>query len=129
MECLRRLINTESFDDEAGYALAVCNLKQSPKDLSTDARAEDHALRGMQALLRRPAVKLLARLKKEKALDAADLYFVGFHFADTTGSDREFGEQLLKHVAESWPRSPEGKDAKSKLKLSTAAAPKPRAKK
>jgi hypothetical protein len=117
VECLRRLINTESFDDEARYALSVCNLKLSPKDLASQARAEDHALRGFQALLRNTAFKLVDRLKKDKTLDAADLCYVGFHWCEAIGDDRQAGTQLLEHVARRWPRSPSGRAARNKLKL------------
>ena len=117
VECLRRIIHTESFDDEARYALSVSNLKLSPKDLSAQMRAEDHALRGFQTLLRSREFKLFDRLKKDKALDAADMHYVGFHFSEATAEDKDFGEQLLAHVAKTWPRSDEGKAAKAKLKL------------
>lgn len=117
VECLRRLTNSELFDDEMRYALTVCNLKVSPKELSPQMRAEDHALRGIQSLLRVPAFKLADRLKKDRALDPADLFYVGFHFAELTGDDKALGVALLDHVAKSSPRSAEGKAAKNKLKL------------
>jgi len=120
VECLRRLMNTESFDDDTRYALSVCNLKQSPKDLSPHARSEDHALRGFHALLRSPGFGLLERLTKDATLEAADLYYVGFHFSEAPGEDQTFGEQLLRHVAKRWPRSEIGRAAKGKRKLSAS---------
>ncbi len=116
VECLRRIVHSERFDDEARYALSVCNLKLSPKDFGPSMRAEDHALRGFHALLRSRAFPLLARLGKDKALDAADLYYVGFHFAEMVGDEHAFGAQLLAHVTKRWPRSPEGRSAKGRLK-------------
>lgn len=121
VEYLRRLIHTEKFDDETRFALSVANLKLSPRDISLQRRMEDHALRGFQALLHGRTFKLLDHLKKEKALDAADLFYVGFHFAETTGDDRLFGEETLRHVAKTWPRSEEGRAAKSKLKVAAGA--------
>ena len=117
VECLRRLVGTETCDDEVRYELSVCNLKVSPKDLTPHVRAEDHALRGIQGLLRNKAFKLLDRVKKDKTLDAADLYYLGFHFAEATTEDREFGRELLAHVAKRWPKSEQGKAAKHKAKL------------
>ena len=117
VECLRQLVNTESFDDETRYELGVCNLKQSAKDLAPQLRLEDYAIRGLQALLRNRAFDLLPRLKKDKALDAADLFYVGFHFSEVLGDEKQFGEQLLQHVVKRWPRSPEAKAARNKLKL------------
>ena len=117
IECLRRLTNAELFDDEARYALSFCNLKVSPKDITPHVRAEDHALRGFQALLRNSDFKLAERLKKDKALDSADWFYIGFHFAEAPGDERAFGVALLEHLAKTAPKSAEGKAAKNKLKL------------
>lgn len=117
VECLRRLIHTESFDDEARYALSACNLKLSLKDVTPQARAEDHALRGFHALLRNRTFDLVDRFQKDKTLDASDLYYVGFHFAETPGEDRDLGNRILEQVAKRWPKSEEGVAAKKILKL------------
>lgn len=115
--CLRHLTSSERFDDEARYALSICNLKVSPKDITPHRRAEDHALRGLQGLLRVPAFKLAERLKKDKTLEAADLFYVGFHFSELSGEEKAFGVTLLDHLAKTEPRTAEGKAAKNKLKL------------
>jgi HEAT repeat protein len=115
--CLRRLTSSERFNDEARYALSVCNLKVSSKDITPHRRIEDHALRGLQGLLRVPAFKLADRLKKDKTLDASDLFYVGFHFAEVAGEEKTFGVALLEHLVKTAPRSTEGKAAKNKLKL------------
>lgn len=117
VDCLRRLINSERFDAETRYALCVCNLKASPKDMTSHARVEDHALRGLQALVRIPALKLADRLQKDKTLDAADRFYVGFHFAESTGDEKALGVTLLQHLFKTAPKSAEGKAAKNKLKL------------
>ncbi len=117
VECLRRLTNTELFDDEARYALSVCNLKASSKDINPHVRAEDYALRGFQALLRNPAFKLAERLKKDKMLDSADRFYVGFHFAESPGEEQAFGIAVLEFLVKNAPKSAEGKAAKNKLKL------------
>jgi hypothetical protein len=80
-------------------------------------RAEDHALRGFQTLLQDKQFKLFDRLKKEKVVAAADLYYAGFHFSEGTGEELKFGRKLLEHVAKRWPKTKEGKAAKNKLKL------------
>jgi hypothetical protein len=118
VDCLRQLINTESFDNEVRFDLSICNLKQSPKDLSPHLRAEDHALRGIQGLLPVKNFNVLDRLKKDAVLDAADLCYVGFHFAELPGAENgEFGRALLEHIVKRWPTSKEAKAAKNKLKL------------
>jgi hypothetical protein len=115
VEELRRLVGTESFDDEVRYALSACNLKLSPKVLEPHLRAEDQALRGLQALRRSPAFKLLERMKKDPTFDAADLHYVGFHFSEGAGEEKQFGDGLLAHVARTWPRTEEGKAAKRRV--------------
>ena len=120
VECLRRLTNTELFDDTARYALSLCNLKASAKDINPHIRAEDHALRGFQSLLRNPAFKLADRLKKDKMLDPADLFYVGFHFAESPGDEKPMGIALLEHLVKTSPKSAEGKAARNKLKLERA---------
>ncbi len=123
--CLKQLQRSDGFDDALRFELAVCDLKQSPKDVAPHLRAEDHALRGLQPLVANKKFKLLDRLKKEKALDAADLFYVGFHFAEGLGDEQRFGRAALEHVGKRWPSSKEGKAAKSKLKSSVqpTAAP------
>lgn len=128
VDCLKQIARSEAFDAELRYELSVCNLKQSAKDLAPHLRAEDYALRGFQALSPDRSFKLFERLKKEKALDAADLYYVGFHFSEGTGEELKFGRKTLEHVAKRWPRTKEGKAAKNKLKLpprSQAISPTP----
>ena len=117
VDCLKQIARSEAFDAELRYELSVCNLKQSAKDLAPHLRAEDYALRGFQALLQDKGFKLFDRLKKEKALEAADLYYVGFHFSEGAGEELKFGRKILEHVARCWPRTKEGKAAKNKLKL------------
>jgi len=115
VDCLRRLLHTESFNEEVSYALSLCDLKVSKKELSAQYRAEDHALRGFVSLYRRNKNELLARLKKDKILDESDIYYIGFHFSEAAGEERDFGDELLKHVAKTWPKSREAKDAKARL--------------
>ncbi|OGV68233.1 MAG: hypothetical protein A2283_10260 [Lentisphaerae bacterium RIFOXYA12_FULL_48_11] len=115
VDCLRRLLHTQTFNDEVSYALSVCDLKVSKKELSAQYRAEDHALRGFNSLYRHNKEELLTRLKKDKILDTADLYYVGFHFSESAGDERLFGEEILKHVAKTWPKSKEAKDIKARL--------------
>ncbi len=117
VECLRQLTRAEGFDNEPRFELSVCNLKQSPKELATHLRAEDQALRGFQALLQEKKFKLFDRLKKERVLDASDLFYVGFHFSEGTGDEYKFGQKLLDAVAKRWPKSKQAKAARNKLKL------------
>jgi HEAT repeat protein len=130
VECLRQLARADALDRELRYELSVCNLKQSAQDLAPHLRAEDSALRGFQTLNQDKSFKLFDRLKKERALDAADLYYVGFHFSEGTGDELKLGRKLLEHVAKRWPKSKEAKAARNKFKLgpkSPAVTPAPAA--
>ena len=134
VDCLRRLIQSDGFDEETRYELSICNLKFSPKEMARQVRQADHALRGFQALIRSVSFKLPERLRKERILDANDLYYVGFHFGEGDPREKLFGEALLQHVAKKWPSTKAGKAARSKLKLvkpskNTAATPKETVKK
>jgi HEAT repeat protein len=121
VECLKPLLRSESVTPEHRYELSVCSLKQSGQDLAAHLRAEDPALRGFQVLLADKSFKLLDRLKKEKSLAAADLFYAGFHFSEGFGDEQKFGRQLLEYVAKRWPGTKDGKASKNKLKLAAAA--------
>jgi HEAT repeat protein len=117
VDCLRQIARSEGLDNELRFDLSICNIKQSAKDLAQHLRAEDYALRAFQALLQVKGFKLFDRLKKEKALDAADFHYIGFHFSEGSGEELKFGRKILEHVAKRWPKTKEGKAAKNKLKL------------
>ena len=120
--CLRQLARPEGLDHEIRYDLSVCNLKLSPKELAANRRAGDSALRGFQTLLQDGKFKLFERFKKDKALDAIDLFYVGFHFSESAGAEGRFGRNLLDFVAHRWSKSKEGKAARNKLKLAEQAS-------
>ena len=115
IDCLRRLIHSELFDTGVSYALSVCDLKASHKELDPHLRADDHALRGFQSLARRGATDLLKRLTGDKTLDAADLFYVGVHFSEGSPEFTELGNELLRLVVTRWPRSTEAKAARKRL--------------
>jgi HEAT repeat protein len=116
-DCLRQLARADSFDNELRFELSVCNVKQSSKDLALHLRAEDQSLRGFQTLLVEKKFKLFDRLRKEKSLDASDLFYIGFHFSEGTGEELKFGQKLLQYVAKRWSGKKDGKAARNKLKL------------
>jgi len=117
VDCLHQLARSESFGNDLRFELSACNLKLSPKDLAPHLRIEDQALRGFHALLGDRNFNLLDRLKKEKILDAADLYYLGFHLCEGQPEEEKLGRQLLEVIVQRWPKSKEAKAAKNKLKL------------
>jgi hypothetical protein len=119
--CLQKLAHPEGIDNEIRYDLSVCNLKLSPKELAANRRAGDPALRGFQTLFQDGKFKLFERFKKDKALEAIDLFYVGFHFSEGDGAEGRFGRHLLDFVVRRWPKSKEAKAARNKLKLAEQA--------
>jgi hypothetical protein len=71
-------------------------------------------------LYRSSAFPLLEALKKEKTLEPADLFYLGFHFAEGAADERDLGKDILEFLATRYPRTTVGKSAKNKLKLLAA---------
>jgi len=115
VDCLRRLLHTEIFDSDVSYALSICDLKVSKKEISSQYRMEDHALRGFSSLFHQNSAGLMHMLKDDKTLEAPDIYYLGFHFSEVGGNERDFGRELFKHLVKTWPKSKEAKDAKARL--------------
>ncbi len=105
-------------DPGIGFAvrleLALCGLKQSPKDLDPHSRNEDHCLRNFDTLMGQNFDMLEKELAKAKFLDPADLFYIGFHFAEQVGRQRQFGIDILQSISKD--KSEAGKAAKNKLK-------------
>jgi len=118
VHCLRLLANTELFTPQVRYELSSAGLKESAKDLSPARRNEDPCLRGFGVLLRDSAFNLFERVAKDKKLfEAEDLYYLGFHFAESPlGHERKFAEQVFELLKDTWPRSEQARAAKNKLK-------------
>lgn len=106
-------------DPGIGFAvrleLALCGLKQSPKDVDPHARNDDPCLRNFDTLMNQDFDLLEKELAKAKFLDAEDLYYIAFHFSEQVGRQRQFGIDMLKQVAKT-NKAEAGKAAKNKLK-------------
>jgi hypothetical protein len=96
--------------------LAACGLKTSAKELPHDARASDPALHQFAQLCQQDPAGLYKQLEKTKWLDPEDVYYLGFHFAEQGGYQRQFGADVLKLVLKRSPRSKVAQAAKSKLR-------------
>jgi hypothetical protein len=107
-------------DPAIGFAvrleLAFCGLMVSAKELDPHAREADPCLRNFDTLFQQDPALLRKEIEKAKFLDAEDVFYVGFHFAEQSGRPREFGTELLKLVVKRWPKGEAGKSAKNKLK-------------
>ena len=107
-------------DPSAGFAvrfeLACVGVKLSKKDLGRDARINDSCLSQFAHTANADLDETVKQLDKAKWVEADDLFYIGFHFAEDLGRLRQFGAECLKLCV---ARSPKGKvatNAKTKLK-------------
>ena len=120
---LRTLLRGDAASTEAQYQAAVVGLKVSSKRLGRSDRQADACLRLTDRLLNDDSIGLAKRLKAEKALEPADLFYVGFHFAEQLRERRQFGGDLLRHVVTKSPRSAVADSARNKLRLEAFPLP------
>lgn len=113
---LRMLIRDPSSGFPIRLELACCGLKTSSRDLSAEARASDPCLQQFATLCQGYEEELSAQLEKIKWLDAEDLYYLGFHFAEQGGQQKQFGGKLLRLLIKRSPRTKLAQQAKSKLR-------------
>jgi hypothetical protein len=112
----RLLAQDPACNEETRFELAATGLKESSRDLSLDKRTNDPPLHQFTRLLQNAAFDLIGHVTKAKWLDAEDLFYVGFHFAEQTHRAQEFGKQVLELVVKRSAKSELGKQAKRKLK-------------
>ncbi len=96
--------------------LALCGLKLSRKDLAADQRSMDPCLRQFEGLVERAAADVLAAVGAAAWLEAEDVFYLGFHFGEKNGADRQFGADLLRLVVKQFPKAKVTAAAKNKLK-------------
>jgi len=119
-EALRFLSPLKDFAEfapEDRFRLAIAQFKLHSHTLGPNAHRQDPTLDQFSELYRSSAFPLLESLKKEKALEPDDLFYLGFCFAERSGDERALGEGLLEFLAEKYGRTKIGKNAKNKLKL------------
>jgi HEAT repeat protein len=113
---LRLLARDPALGFAARLELAACGLKVSPKDLAREARGADPSLAQFANLVQQDDEGLLREVGKMKWLDAEDLYYLGFHFAEQEGRAKKFGGEVLQQVVKRSGRSKLAQAAKSKLR-------------
>ncbi len=116
LQYLRLLARDPALGFAARLELAACGLKVSGKDLAREARSADPCLGHFANLIDQDDSALLEQLGKTKWLDAEDLYYLGFHFAEQEGRAKRFAGELLRLVMKRSARSKLGQAAKSKLR-------------
>jgi HEAT repeat protein len=110
---LTLLCRSDRATDDDRYAVASLLLGKSGKDTRPAARASDEALGMLSSLLSR-GYDVASALRKDRALELEELYYVGFHFVE---EGHGLGEELLEQVVDKGGRGKVAKMAKNKLAL------------
>src|SRR5260370_31769579 len=92
------------------------SLRLSPKELAAEAGNTNRSVQQSGGLPDRHETEPIKLVEKAKWLEVDDLFFLGFHFAENTRPEKEFGSQVLRLLMKLSPRSKQAKDAKSKLR-------------
>lgn len=103
-------------DAEDGYQLALALVKTRKRGLDNPIRRPDAAL-DVLIEIETAGFATGPRLRKERALDADELYAIGFALAETNAAGQAIAEDVLAHLAKKLPRTKIGKAAKNKLEL------------
>ena len=96
--------------------LAACGLRVSAHDLAAEARAADTSLEQFANLLHQHGDEVVKQVEDIDWLEPEDLYYLGFHCAESGGVLKKFAGPLLHLVIKRSPRSKTGQSAKSKLR-------------
>lgn len=113
---LRLLGRDPACGEATRFELSACGLKVSHHDLAADARAADPCLHQLARLIHSHDIDPLRYVEKATWLAPEELFYLGFHFVEGTGAERDFGGNVLRMVMKKAGRSQLGKDAKSKLR-------------
>ena len=91
-------------------------LKASAKEVAAESRAIDPCLRQFSHILEQHADEAEKEVLKAKWLDAEDLFYLGFHFAEQNLREKAFGAAVLQAMVKANPKSKLAASAKNKLK-------------
>lgn len=118
-DAAHKLLKLLARDPAIGFAvrleLAMVGLKRSGRNVAADARTQDHCLRNFATAVAQDADGTEAEVATAKWLDADDRFYLGFHFAEQVGREREFGVAVLRQVVKG-SKGKAAAAAKNKLK-------------
>ncbi|MBY0521784.1 MAG: hypothetical protein K2R98_00205 [Gemmataceae bacterium] len=98
------------------FELAACSLKVSAHELAAESRAADPAIQQFARLVHSHENDPFTYVQKASWLSPEDLFYVGFHFVEGMGAERDFGGNVLRLVLKKSAKTQMGKDAKRKLR-------------
>lgn len=111
------LAKVDVLDMEGRYQMALARLIMDHEEGRAGiALHTGDATMGYIAGLVRDGFPVLERLKKESMLEPEDLLRVGRHFNESIGSERRFGTELLRYVAEKHGKVKAGEEARMMIR-------------
>lgn len=113
---LRLLTRDPASHDALRFEHAACGLQLSPHDLGAEARITDPCLQQFAGLIHRHETDPLEFIEKATWIEPEALFYLGFHFAEGKGPEREFGGKVLRLFIRRHSKSKLTKDARSKLR-------------
>lgn len=112
---LKLLTRDPSCGESLRFEIAACGLKLSEKNLAAEYRLADPSLQQIARLAHSHEQPPIDRLKAAKWLTPDDLFYAGFHFAESAERhERELARELLELVQQRSPKTKLAKDAKTK---------------
>ena len=81
-----------------------------------ESRATDPGLQQFAGLIHRHETDPIEMVAKARWLDAEDLFYLGFHFAEQNGAPQKFGGNVLRLLLKRSGKSKLAKDARAKLR-------------
>ena len=112
---LKLLTRDPSCGESIRFEMAACGLKLSEKNLAAEYRHADHSVQQIARLVHSHEQPPIERLKAAKWLGPDELFYAGFHFAESTEHhERELARELLELVQQRAPKTKLAKDAKTK---------------
>ena len=116
---LNRMSEGGLLDDEGRYTAMIAGLSglTSKRDLGRASRSTDPVLRHVSALVE-SGYSLSTRMTCDESMSAEDLFYIGFNYTESKDDDeKEFGGDLLYHLASKASDSKLGRSAQNKLRL------------
>ncbi|MCZ6603030.1 MAG: HEAT repeat domain-containing protein [Planctomycetota bacterium] len=106
------------FPDTGKYELAGLLLRTGKRSMGRSDRHADPALTLIAEVLRSDVIDVFKLLKSSSTFfKPEEIYYIGYHFSEKVGPEREFGLQLLGHLIKKSPKTKYGKLSQNKQNI------------
>lgn len=115
---LEMIRDKDYFSDQGKFELASILNRTGKKSMGRSDRHADPALSLLSEIHRSSTLDLFRLLRGQpRFFKPEDLFYIGYHFSEKSGPEKELGSQLLKYLVKKSPHSKYGKLAKNKLNI------------